>query len=152
MQSSLSHGTKTIEDMYELALSEGVGIFDYALPLCGAVSVMDGKDCFIGLDNSRRYSDSERKTMLAHELGHCQTGAFYNEYTPYSVRGKCERRADEWAILNCVPYDALMNAFRSGVHRNFELAEHFGVSEQLIAKALKYYIERKYNASYRENS
>jgi len=35
--------------------------------------------------------------QLAHELGHCECGAFYNRYSPFDLVGKHERRADCWA-------------------------------------------------------
>lgn len=126
-----------------MADSTGVRIYGFPLPESCAVSVMDGKGlCCIGIDNSRNYSISEEKTMLAHELGHCRTGTFYNEHTPLSLRSKCEYKAQEWAILNCVPFDELVCACRSGMSNNNELAEYFGVSEPFIGKAIEYYLCR----------
>ena len=134
-----------LDELYELAERLDIKIYGFSLPHSSAVSCMDRSGrCSIGLDNSRSYSDSERKTMLAHELGHCSTGAFYNQYSPFSLRSKCERKADEWAILNCVPYDQLINACRSGVNGSYELSEYFGVSESFIHKAIEYYIQRRY--------
>ncbi len=133
-----------LDELYELASGLGVEIYGFSLPQCRAVSCMDTNGrCCIGLDNSRSYSESEEKTMLAHELGHCSTGSFYNEYSPLSLRSKCEQKADEWAILKCVPYEQLINACRSGINSGYELAEHFGVSESFIHKAIKYYIQRR---------
>lgn len=154
MHSILNQETvRTLDDMYRLAESEGVSVINFALPKCRAMSFLDGKSCYIGLDNSKKYSASEEKSMLAHELGHCQTGAFYNEYTPFSVRSKCERQADEWAILTCVPYDSLIDAYESGIYHPYELAEYFGVSEAFLKKALDYYIDKEQNdASFRENN
>lgn len=129
--------------LYELADSLGVAVYSFDLPESRAVSLMDEHGgCVIGMDNSRAYSAAEEKTMLAHELGHCETGAFYNQYTPFSLRSKCERRADEWAILKCVPFDALIGACKSGMRSSYELAEYFGVSESMMKKAIEYYIQR----------
>jgi len=126
-----------------MADSTGVRVYGFPLPECRAVSAMDGTGlCCIGIDNSRNYSVSEEKTMLAHELGHCRTGTFYNEYTPLSLRSKCEYKAQEWAILNCVPFEALVYACRSGMNNNNELAEYFGVSESFMSKASEYYLRR----------
>ena len=132
-----------LDELYERAERDGIEVIGYRLPQTRAVSLFQGGKCVIGIDNSRVYSKAEEKTMLAHEMGHCETGAFYNEHSPLSLSGKCERRANEWAILNCVPYGELISAYRDGARTHFELAEHFGVSERLIQRAIEYYIERK---------
>ena len=131
-----------LEDMYRLADEKGIVVYGFPLPESRAVSVMgtDGS-CAIGIDSSRRYSTAEEKSMLIHELGHCSTGAFYNSASPLSLIGKCEKKADEWAILNMLPLDALVGAYRSGLCTSFELAEYFEVSEQLVNKAIEYYFE-----------
>ena len=140
---SNQEGITELKELYELADSMGIEVYGFNLPESHAMSVMDESgSCVIGMDNSRRYSVSEEKTMLAHELGHCKTGAFYNQYTPFSLRSKCERRADEWAIKQCVPFDALINACKSGLHGSYELAEYFDVSESMMRKAIEYYLRR----------
>ncbi len=145
MQNSLKQERITeISQLYELADTLGVGVVGFCMPESRAMSLMDEHGrCMIGLDNSRNYSLSEQKTMLAHELGHCRTGAFYNQYTPLSLREKCEKKADEWAILHCVPFDALIFACKSGIHTRYELAEYFGVSEHFMKKAIDYYLQRR---------
>ena len=41
--------------------------------------------------------------LFAHELGHCETGSFYNRYAKLDVRQQHENRADKWAIRRLVP-------------------------------------------------
>lgn len=63
-----------LSSLYELADSLGVAVYSFDLPESRAVSLMDEHGgCVIGMDNSRAYSTAEEKTMLAHELGHCET-------------------------------------------------------------------------------
>ncbi len=134
---------KTLIDVYELAEEKGITVCNYNLPKIRAVSLMDDYgNCFIGLDDSKRYSVSEEKTMLIHELGHCETGAFYNKNVMFSDREKCEYKAKQWAIVNFIPYDKLIEAYKSGICEKFELAEHFCVSEQFIETAIEYYLQR----------
>ena len=145
MQNLLKQEKKAeLDDVYEFAKMRNVEVCDFKLPLTGAISFMDesGK-CAIGIDNSKRYTVAQKKTMLMHELGHCETGAFYNMYTPFCPRSKCERRADEWAIVHFLPYDSLIKAYRSGLCTNYELAEYFEVSEQFIQKAIDYYLQKR---------
>ena len=81
---------------------------------------------------------------LAHELGHCETGAFYNRYAARDIRQKYENRANKWAYKKLVPQDELAEACLQGYREPWELAEYFGVTEDFLRGALKYYQERDY--------
>lgn len=81
------------------------------------------------------------KTELAHELGHCATNSFYNVHTPVLTRGKCERRANEWAIKKLVPKNKLKKAIKEGNTEPWQLAEYFGVEERFVVSAIEYYKE-----------
>lgn len=143
MQNLLKQETVELHKLYDAMAKDGIEVCEFELPASRAVSVMDdGGRCFIGLDNTERRTEAEERTMLLHELGHCKTGAFYNASSPFSVVGKCEKKADEWAILTFLPLGKFKNAYESGARTGFELAEYFGVSEQFIAKAIEYYLQR----------
>lgn len=58
-------------------------------------------------------TESERYIALAHEKGHCDSGALYNIDTSLMTRRWCERRAWRWTILNQLPLDELMGAFEA---------------------------------------
>ena len=132
-----------LEGLYDFAEGQGIKVYEYDMPKYGAMSIMDEKGrCFIGIDKEKK-SKSEQKTMLLHELGHCLTGAFYNMYTPFCLRTKCERRANEWAIENYLPYDRLIDAYKSGISTDYELAQYFEVSEQFVRMAKEYYLQKR---------
>ena len=77
--------------------------------------------------------------LLAHELGHCVTGSFYNRYSEFDVIAKHERRADKWAIKKLIPEDELNDAFEHGIVEPWDLAEYFNVTEDFIIKAVEFY-------------
>ena len=93
-------------------------------------------DGFCGICiNADRSNDPE---TLAHELGHCETDAFYTSSTPLETVGRCEHRAEKWAIKKLVPKDELKKQIME--HREpWEIAEHFCVSERFLRAALEYY-------------
>ena len=76
---------------------------------------------------------------MAHELGHCSTGSFYNRHTPFDVRQCHENRADKWAIKKLVPVAELDQAVAAGYTEFWQLAEYFGVTEDFMKKAVCYY-------------
>lgn len=82
---------------------------------------------------------ADETVKLAHELGHCETGSFYSRTAALDLRQKHENRADRWAIKKLVPKDELEEAVSRGCCEAWELAEHFGVTEPFIRKAVEYY-------------
>ena len=79
---------------------------------------------------------AEEKTKLAHELGHCETGSFYNQSAALDVRQKHENQADRWAIQHLIPSGALEEAIANGCAELWQLADYFGVTEDLMRKAV----------------
>ncbi len=74
---------------------------------------------------------------LAHEIGHCETLAFYNAYSPLEVREKHEKKADRWAASKLVPVRELTDALMHGVREIWDLAEFFNVTEEFMLKAIE---------------
>lgn len=95
--------------------------------------------CAIAVDPRKLRTVSDENVKLAHELGHCETGSFYNLYSPFDVQQKHENRADRWAIKKLIPKDELNNAVRHGNTELWELAELFDVTEDFMRKAVEYY-------------
>lgn len=100
---------------------------------------LDG-ECFIAIDPNRIAGEDDERNKLAHELGHCLTGAFYNQYSNYDCRQRHENTADKWAIRNLVTVDELDDAIADGCCEIWELADRFGVAEDFMKKAVCYYV------------
>lgn len=141
MQNLLNHGrTPALDELYDYAQNCGIGVFDFHLPESRAVTLADSQgQCVIGIDNSRRYSHAELKTMLAHELGHCATGTVccVND----GLRSRYEVKAENWAIVNALPYESIIDAYKQGARNESELAEYLEVSETFVRRAIAYYLE-----------
>lgn len=131
---------KDLLELYRLAEDHGVPVCWYKMESVESLSckLEDGSSA-IALNPWCTLSVADEKVKLAHELGHCETGSFYNRYSPYDIRAQHERRADRWAIKQLVPRDELMAAFARGRTELWELAEDFNVTEDFIKKAYKYY-------------
>lgn len=127
--------------LYDIAKQQNIEVFQY--PMCenGSVSTMlPNGSCYIGMDSSVQDGSVQERTHLSHELGHCATGSFYNRYSDFDVRQRHENRADKWAISQLIPVDDLDEAVANGCTELWELAERFGVTEDLIKKAVCYYV------------
>lgn len=132
---------KSLQEFYHIADQENIVIDRFALSSRDALSIMDDDgSCFIAIDPERIINDADERTKIAHELGHCVKGAFYNRYSDYDCRQRHENTADKWAISQLVPVDELDQAVSEGCCEIWELAEHFGITESLMRKAVCYYV------------
>lgn len=127
--------------LYDYAKQRNIEVIQFPMSKNGSMSIMDDSgNCYIGIDPSVQDNGSKERVHIAHEIGHCETGSFYNRYTKYDVRQRHENRADKWAIQHIIPVDALDDAVADGCCEIWELAERFGVTEQFIKKTVCYYV------------
>ena len=128
-------------DLYDYAEKHNITVCSFNMPKSECMSVMVDNRCFIGIDPFELKSNYDEKAKLAHEIGHCATCSFYNEFAACDIRAKHERRADKWAIKKLVPKDELIQACKDWCRNNYELAEHFGVPQWFIEKAIAFYFD-----------
>lgn len=127
----------TNNDLYGIAEKRGHVVVCESLTETPSLSLQTNKRCYIAID--QRLNVQQEREALAHELGHCEYGGFYNRYSKYDIRAKAERRADKWAFTRLVPYGRLMQAVRHGITDVWDLAELFDVSCEFMQRAIAYY-------------
>ena len=128
----------TLTNLYNIAEGDNIMVYSYDLGVIDSLSLLCKGKCFVAIDPFKIENTADEKVKLAHELGHCETGAFYNEYSKFDIRAKHERRADKWAIKKLIPEDDLKQAC-TFCNNRWELSQHFGVTEDFMQKALDYY-------------
>ncbi len=129
-----------LSTLYRRAEQLNIPVHHIPLPLTGSVSCMDREgNCAIGLDLPHRRTRNELRVRLAHELGHCTTGSFYNRYSPCDIRKAHENRADKYAVAALISEEELDEAVAAGITEPWALAEHFGVDEDFLKKAVCLY-------------
>ena len=130
----------TITDLLIECDQKNIPVFFKSLPLTESVSICFDRQCCIGIDDSDM-TEAQKKTHLAHEMGHCETGAFYCAFSPIDNRSKHEHTANMWAIRKLLPPDQLLHAMEEGDREVWQLAERFDVSEDLIRFAVYEYFD-----------
>ncbi len=129
------------ENLRMEAETKGIFIEDMPLPETGSMTVRMGKELYIiGID-CRDMTEAQQRTHLAHEIGHCETGAVYNIDIPLETRSRCEFKANKWATKKLLPKEELQQAFEQGLVEVWQLAEHFEVTEDLVRFACEYYFD-----------
>ena len=141
-------GMTRLDNLYQLAEDEDIDIYAFPLPLSGSVSTMDTNGtCYIGIDPFALDTYADETVRLAHELGHCMTGSFYNIYSSCDIRARHERKAKKWAIKKLVPKDELKDAVESGLTELWELSEYFDLPAAFMAEVIEYYHEQSQERS-----
>lgn len=127
-------------ELYQLADAEHIPVYSFDLPQTQSLSLMNNDgSCAVAIDPFGLNSTKDEKIRLAHELGHCVTGSFYNRYSDFDIKAKSEYKADKWAIKKLIPKDELQAALEQGYTEPWDLAEYFNVTEEFIIKAINYY-------------
>ena len=131
---------KSILSLCRYAEKRNIEIVTFPLPETASMSIETGSGaCYIGIDYSKIESETDERVHLSHELGHCVTGSFYNRYAKMDIRQKHENRADKWAIRKLIPVEKLDTAVAEGHTELWDLADYFGVTEDLVRKAVCLY-------------
>ena len=128
--------------LYKIAEKNDIKVECFPLAETQAITIQLGEKCFVAIDPSVICSPSKEKVCLAHELGHCQTGAFYNEYSSLDSRTRHEKRAERWAIERLIPLTELKKAIKNGCDDLMLLCDHFEVPPEFMYKALLHYGKR----------
>lgn len=127
-----------VDELYNYADAAGITVDQFMMSYAESLSEPIGNGA-IAIDPFCIKSFADERVKLAHELGHCETGSFYNRYSPFDIVARHERRADKWAIKKLVPKDELDVAVSSGCIEPWDLAERFGVTETFMRKAICMY-------------
>ena len=126
-------------DLYAYAERRNIDVDWVPMRRATSLSVPLGDGYAIALDPWKLGTLAQETVCLAHELGHCETGSFYNRYAALDVRQQHENRADKWAIRHLVPEDDLDAAMADGCDTIPALADRFGVTEPFMRKAVCWY-------------
>lgn len=132
-----------INNLYILAEKDRIGVEDFSLAENKSLAVHIDGICSIALDEKKLKKNSEKKTALAHEMGHCETYSFYNQYSTADVRSKHEYTANKWAVEHLLPKDEMLSAIKKGYTEIWQIAELFDVEEWLVKKALYIYFDKQ---------
>ena len=126
--------------LYDIARQHNISVVECPLPQNGSLSIMDenGK-CYIGIDESVLDGDALERVHMGHELGHCETGSFYNIHSPFDLRERHEYKANKRSYQILIPHAELKAAVKKGLTEIWELAEYFDVPCEYMQKAAEYW-------------
>ncbi len=125
--------------LYEELRRRGVRFYHWNMGEDQAATMeMDGRWA-VFMDFANIPTAAEELVIVAHEGGHVSTGATHRVDSPYDLVEKHEYKADKWAVQRLIGREELAAAVEAGMTAPWELAEHFGVTEDFMRKALCWY-------------
>lgn len=129
----------SVYDLYNEMIDNGIMLFDYRQNGSPAATICIDGTCGVFLDSRALDTVAKEKTVVAHECGHCFTGATHTVYSPYDIIEKHEYKANKWAAHHLIPPDELSQALHDGYTEPWQLADYFGVTEDFIERVLEIY-------------
>lgn len=129
-----------LDELYNALYDKGVLVFERSLPFSEATVIEIDGEYGIFLDPSQYDTTSEETVIVAHESGHIFTGTTHKYCDRLKLVDQHENRADKWAIKKLIPVDELDDAVAAGHTDLWDLADHFGVTEQFMKKAVCHYV------------
>lgn len=136
---------ESLDSLYQWLRSKGVYLFDRQLPFSNSTTKaltlqLNNTEAWgIYIDKGRMDSRAEEESALLHEAGHYATGATHEVCSPFDLIQKHEYKADKWAVKRKLSAEELDAAVCDGCCEMWELAEHFGVTEDFMRKAVCWY-------------
>ncbi len=131
----------TVTSLLVCAEEQGIDVDWFPMKRAESLSIPLGNGKYgVAIDPAKIKSNPDLIHKLAHEIGHCATGSFYNRFSNFDCRQQHENRADKWAIRKLITADDLDEAVAQGHTEVWDLAEHFGVTEQFMKKAISLYV------------
>lgn len=133
---------ESLNDLYTVAAQMGVETHAIRCPHAKGISCVIDQIPVIGLDRSLFKNEAAERLVLAHELGHAATGAYYERpENPVHVR-RMEWKAQKWTLRRLVPEKELAAALHEDV-TPYELAQQFDVPEDMIKQAMWLYFKKE---------
>lgn len=133
----------TLAEIYDALQAQDVRVFLYDIGFAPAATIESSGKYAVFCDPKLLRTTAALKECLAHECGHCATGATHHVASPWDLVEKHEYKANRWAIEQFLPYGALCDAMRSGMTESWQLAEYFDLPQEFIERAIHYYIDAR---------
>lgn len=127
----------TLTELYKYADEHGIEVYDFSMQQAAAISLPTNQ---IAIDVGKFDTSCQEKVCLAHEIGHCETGSFYNFNALLDIKAKHEHRANAWAFNQLLPFCDLTAAIQNyKLFEVWEIADFFDLPCEFVSAALEFY-------------
>lgn len=112
-----------------------IEVFEVDLPTGIGGLYCDGYVCI-----NRNKSDTEKRCILAEEIGHALTSV--GDVLDNKNNSKSELKAMSWAYGELISLDQIIAAGSQGIRNRFQLSEYLNVTEEFMTGAIEFFKRR----------
>lgn len=116
----------------ELGVKVGAVSFESTLAL-------SGPEGYLAINYDMLENEAQELEVLLHEIGHFETGTFYQMDTPFADRAKQESKANRFVFEKYYPPEKLAALMDAGHQEPWQLAEELGLPERFVGEMLQFY-------------
>ncbi len=131
----------SLSQIYTALEQQQAALYVWPIEFSPAATIEMGDRYAVFFDPSLCRTTAALKEVLAHECGHCATGATHTLASEWDIISRHEYKADRWAIEQFLPYEVLCSAAENGCCEAWQLAEYFDVPQAFVEKAMCYYAQ-----------
>lgn len=131
-----------LKELYTLLEQKGIATHTIDCPLSKAISLNFNGTKFIGMDPSVLKNEYDERLVLAHEVGHALTDAYYTKRDNPVFVARMENRANKKTVEMLVPKNKL-DAVLDEHSTVYDLSQYFSVPEEIIKKAFWLYYKKQ---------
>ena len=130
---------EALSKLYHKISENNISLFDYKIPNSeGATIEVDGSyGIFADFNKIKTRHDEFR--CVAHEYGHCVSGATHKLMSKFDLIEKHEHLANRRAILDLLPEEMILEAVNSGCEEVWQIAEYLDMPQDFVEKAINLY-------------
>ena len=128
-----------LSSLYNKIIEKNIFLFDYRIPNSKGATIETNKNYGIFIDYYKIDSLQDEFRCVAHEYGHCISGATHKLTSKFDLIEKHEYRADKYAILDLLPEALILEAVSSGCNESWQIAEYLDMPQDFVEKAIHIY-------------
>ncbi len=130
---------KKLNELYAKIVENKILLFHSKIPGSTAATLQMGGRYSIFADFNQFHTLYDEFLAIAHEYGHCMSGATHKVASKLDVIIRHEYRADRKSVTELLPYEELKRAIEYGCREAWEISEYLDFPEAFVKLALKQY-------------
>lgn len=138
----MTNNSELINKVYDKIHSENIKLFEVTdMGNLKGVTIKDNEYNVYGIFCPKDgFNDKDEEfCVLAHELGHCLSGATHALNSPYELIERHEYRANRAAIHEFLTVDRIIEAINNNCSELWQIAEYIDIPEKFVSQAIKLY-------------
>ena len=128
-----------LKNVYNKIEEEDISVFSFGIEGVKAVTIEADNKYGVFINRKEILNSDDEFCVLAHEYGHCVSGATHNTHSSFDLVCKHEYRADRRAVLEFLPVEQIKKAIKNGSQNLYEIADYLDMPEQFVEKAIRHY-------------